>query len=94
MIENEELNVKLISLQESTVQTLSAGMILGLTAGYNFHPCKRGKTLLLCLLIEGLGEEFSIMLLLACSTKQSLSILEGQWQHPLGPCAIHLHGGK
>lgn len=38
--------MKLISLQESIVQTLSAGMILDLTAGYNFHPCKRGKSLL------------------------------------------------
>lgn len=35
-----------LSLQGNTVQTLLADTIPGLTAGYNFHPCKRGKNLL------------------------------------------------
>lgn len=35
-----------LSLQGNTVQTLLADTIPGLTAGYNFHPCKRGKILL------------------------------------------------
>lgn len=34
-----------LSLQGSTAQTLLADMTPGLTAGYNFHPCKRGKNL-------------------------------------------------
>lgn len=41
---------EIISLQENTVQILSAGMILDLTAGYNSHPCKRGKN---CCMILG-----------------------------------------
>lgn len=34
-------------LQENTVQILSADMIPDLIAGYNFHPCKKGKCLFL-----------------------------------------------